>query len=69
MNLMQVEKRFQSCELRASILKYKYNPSTKRVAGLPKHIYSEQLKVDRETDNIVFGRDAWQEGDSATDLP
>lgn len=61
MNLTQIEQRFRCVDLLSGYLNHKYNPRIKRVAGLQKHIYEEELQQCNEVDKEIFGNVAFEE--------
>ena len=46
MNLTQIERKFQQLEVKDNYIRYFYNPNCKKITGLKKHAYIDELVKD-----------------------
>lgn len=57
MNLNLIERRFELIDAKANYLNYKFNPKARKISGISKHPYEEELKEDQHQDEQNYGKD------------
>lgn len=57
MNLNLIERRFELIDAKANYLNYKFNPKARKIPGINKHAYQEELKDDQDEDLQNYGKD------------
>ena len=57
MNMILVEEKFRYLELKEKHMNYFYNPKAKRIPGIKKHIYINDLADEAKRDILIYGMD------------